>query len=189
MLHVKQNHLKSKFMTNDELKLVVRNIPNFPISGIQFKDITPIFQDPTTLSCLCENTVKLYSNKGITKVLGLESRGFFLGSILAKSLNAGFVPIRKPGKLPYQVLEESYKKEYGTDSIQIHVDSLNKDDIVLLHDDLLATGGTMIAAYDLVKKFSVKKIYINFIIELEELRGRELFPKEIEISSLIKYPI
>jgi len=171
------------------LEKSVRNIPNFPIEGIQFKDVTPLFQTSENLKNLTEVLTQLYIDKGITKVVGIESRGFIMGPILALNLNAGFVPIRKPGKLPAETLQVDYEKEYGTDSIQIHKDALDPHDIVLLHDDLLATGGTMSAAYELVKKLGVKNIYINFIIELEELEGRKKFPKETKINTLIKYAI
>lgn len=173
----------------EKLKKSVRNIPNFPIDGIQFKDVTPLFQTEENLKNLSEILTDLYKEKGITKVVGIESRGFIMGPIMALKLNAGFVPIRKPGKLPAETIEESYEKEYGLDSIQIHKDSLSPDDVVLIHDDLLATGGTMGAAYKLVKRMGVKKIYINFIIELEKLGGRKLFGEETEIETLIKYDI
>ena len=110
-----------------------------------------------------------------------------MGPAVAIKLGAGFVPIRKPGKLPYKVIEERYTKEYGEDAIQIHEDALTPDDIVLIHDDLLATGGTMVAAYKLVKKLGVKEVYINFLIELEELEGRKQFPEEVEVLSMIKF--
>lgn len=173
----------------EQLKASVRNIPDFPIEGIQFKDVTPLFQTNQNLKNLTEVLTELYIDKGITKVVGIESRGFIMGPILALNLNAGFVPIRKPGKLPAETLQEDYEKEYGIDSIQIHKDSLNKNDIVLIHDDLLATGGTMSAAYKLVKKLGVTNIYINFIIELEKLEGRKLFPEDTKIDTLIKYQI
>ncbi len=176
-------------MTNEELKNTVRNIPDFPIPGIQFKDVTPLFLTPERLSSVADNITNLYAEKGITKVVGIESRGFIMGPIVALQLQAGFVPIRKPGKLPADVIEERYEKEYGTDAIQIHTDALNPDDVVLLHDDLLATGGTMLAAYKLVKKMGVKKVYVNFIIELEELQGRSIFPQDVEITSLFSYSI
>lgn len=176
-------------MTNEELKSTVRNIPDFPIPGIQFKDVTPLFLTPERLSSVADNITNLYAEKGITKVVGIESRGFIMGPIVALQLQAGFVPIRKPGKLPADVIEERYEKEYGTDAIQIHTDALNPDDVVLLHDDLLATGGTMLAAYKLVKKMGVKKVYVNFIIELEELQGRSIFPQDVEITSLFSYSI
>lgn len=176
-------------MSIETLTAAVRNIPDFPIKGIQFKDITTLFQSPTHLKDLSDILYERYKNKGITKVVGIESRGFFMGPELAIRLNAGFVPIRKPGKLPYKVIEEQYTKEYGEDAIQIHEDALTKDDIVLIHDDLLATGGTMVAALKLVKKMQVKKIYINFLIELESLNGRALFPDDIELNTVLKFKI
>lgn len=172
-----------------ELKNTVRNIPDFPIPGIQFKDVTPLFKTKESLSNLTSVLLEEYKDKGITKVVGIESRGFIMGPIMALELGAGFVPIRKPGKLPADVFEEEYEKEYGLDKIQIHQDSLSPDDVVLIHDDLLATGGTMLAAYNLVRKMGVKNIYINFIIELDELEGRKLFPDNVEIDALISYPI
>jgi adenine phosphoribosyltransferase len=174
-------------MSIDTLTSAVRNIPDFPIAGIQFKDITTLFQSPDHLKELSDTLFERYKNKGITKVVGIESRGFFLGPVVAVRLGAGFVPIRKPGKLPFRVIEETYTKEYGEDAIQIHEDALTEEDIVLLHDDLLATGGTMVAAYNLVKKLGVKKIYINFLIELEELKGRNFFPEEVEVNSILKF--
>lgn len=173
----------------EELKKTVRNIPDFPIKGIQFKDVTTLFKTKESLSNLTNVLLDQYRGKNITKVVGIESRGFIMGPIMALELGAGFVPIRKPGKLPAEVYEEEYKKEYGIDKIQIHKDALDENDIVLLHDDLLATGGTMLAAYNLVKRMGVKEVYINFIIELEQLEGRKLFPAQVEISSLISYPI
>nr|WP_297165305.1 adenine phosphoribosyltransferase [uncultured Dysgonomonas sp.] len=173
----------------ESLRASVRNIPDFPIPGIQFKDVTTLFQSPQNLRDLTEVLTDLYKNKGITKVVGIESRGFIMGPILALNMNAGFIPIRKPGKLPADTYEESYEKEYGVDTIQIHKDSLEPDDVVLIHDDLLATGGTMLAAYKLIKKMGVKKIYVNFIIELEKLEGRKLFPADVEVEAIIKYDI
>lgn len=176
-------------MSIETLTSAVRNIPDFPIQGIQFKDITTLFQSADHLKELSDLLYEKYKERGITKVVGIESRGFFMGPALAIRLGAGFIPIRKPGKLPYRVIEETYKKEYGEDAIQIHEDALTKDDVVLLHDDLLATGGTMVAAYNLVRKLGVKEIYINFLIELEELEGRALFPDEVEVSSVITFNI
>ena len=130
----------------------------------------------------------LYKDKGITKVVGIESRGFILGAAAAVKLNAGFVLARKPGKLPAETISESYMKEYGKDTIEIHKDAIDENDVVLIHDDLLATGGSMKAVYNLVQKFHPKKIYINFIIELtgEGLNGRETFDPDTEITTLIK---
>jgi adenine phosphoribosyltransferase len=174
-------------MSIETLTSAVRNIPDFPIPGIQFKDITTLFQSPDHLKELSNTIYDLYKDRGITKVVGIESRGFFMGPAVAIKLNAGFVPIRKPGKLPFKVIEEKYIKEYGEDAVQIHEDALNENDVVLLHDDLLATGGTMVAAYNLVRKLGVKHIYINFLIELEELEGKEHFPAGVELNSIIKF--
>lgn len=176
-------------MSIERLTEAVRNIPDFPIEGIQFKDITTLFQNADHLQELSDILYERYKDKGITKVVGIESRGFFMGPATAIRLHAGFVPIRKPGKLPYRTIEEKYSKEYGDDVIQIHEDALVPSDIVLIHDDLLATGGTMAAAYQLVKKLGVKKIYINFLIELEELNGRALFNHDVEIDTILKFKI
>ncbi len=176
-------------MSVENLKKVVRNISNFPIDGIEFKDITTLFQSPESLQELSDIMYEKYKDKGITKVVGIESRGFFMGPAIALRLNAGFAPIRKPGKLPFDVYEESYTKEYGVDTIQIHADALSEEDVVLLHDDLLATGGTMLAAYKLVKKMNVKKVYLNFLIELEDLDARKLFPEDLEVDSILKFDI
>ncbi|GHV58243.1 adenine phosphoribosyltransferase [Bacteroidia bacterium] len=178
-----------KIMNVDKLSKSVRNVPDFPIPGIQFKDVTTLFKEPEILKELSDGLYEMYKDKGITKVVGIESRGFIMGPLLAERLHAGFVPIRKPGKLPAETYEMSYDKEYGKDTIQIHRDAVNENDVVLLHDDLLATGGTMIAAVELIKKFYPKKIYVNFLIELEELKGRATFDPEIEITAVLKYDI
>lgn len=173
-------------MNKEELKNAVRNIPDFPIPGIQFKDVTTLFKDAKRLKELSDILYETYKDKGITKVVGIESRGFIMGPILATRIGAGFVPIRKPGKLPAETVEISYAKEYGTDTIQIHKDAINDDDTVLIHDDLLATGGTMRAAVDLVKMFNPKDIYVNFIIELKELDGRKVFTPDTKIDSVLE---
>jgi adenine phosphoribosyltransferase len=173
----------------NNLRKYIRNVPDFPVKGIQFKDITTLLKDPAALHELSGILTNHYKNHGITKVVGIESRGFMIGCILAYNLNAGFVPVRKPGKLPAETIEEIYRKEYGSDRIQIHKDALDKDDVVLVHDDLLATGGTSAAACHLIRKIGVKKIYINYIIELEELNGRNKIPEDIEIMSLLKFTI
>ena len=172
---------------NKELLLAnLREIPDFPIPGILFYDVTTLFKNSECLKEMLDCLYEMYKDKGITKVVGIESRGFILGGALAAKLGAGFIMIRKPGKLPAETLEETYAKEYGTDSIQIHKDAINENDVVLLHDDLLATGGTMAAAYRLVKKCGAKKACINFIIELNELNGRKAFPENIEIETLLQ---
>lgn len=165
----------------------LRCIPDFPIPGIQFQDVTTLFKSAECLREMRDGIVDLYKDKGITKVVGIESRGFMLAGVVAAEMNAGAVMCRKPGKLPGETIKQSYQKEYGTDTIEIHKDSITEDDVVLIHDDLLATGGSMRAAYDLVKKFNPKKIYINFIIELqiEGLHGRDVFEEGTEITSLL----
>jgi len=172
-------------MSKEKLIESIRCIPDFPIPGIQFRDVTTLFKDSECLQLLSDMMYEMYKDKGITQVVGIESRGFIMGPILATRLGAGFVPIRKPGKLPAETIEESYDKEYGTDTVQIHKDALNENDVVLLHDDLLATGGTMKAACELVKRLHPKKIYVNFIIELKDLKGKELFDEDIEVESVL----
>ena len=175
-------------MNNPYLLEHLRSIPNFPKAGINFRDVTTLFKDAKCLEIMEEELYQLYKDKGITKVVGLETRGYVMGSILARRLNAGFVMARKPGKLPATTIKESYSKEYGVDSIEIHLDAISPDDIVLIHDDLLATGGTIKAAWNLVKKLNPKKCYMNFIIEIrdEGLQGREFIGDDIEITTLIK---
>ena len=172
-------------MTAEEVKLQIRNIPDFPVKGIQFKDITTALQQPECLRWMRDEMVNLYKDKGITKIVGIESRGFIIAPAVAMELGVGFVPIRKPGKLPAETVEISYQKEYGVDTIQMHKDALSADDVVLLHDDLLATGGTMAAAIELVKKFGVKKVYVNFLIELDFLNGRQVLEQGAEVDSII----
>ena len=172
-------------MTAEEVKLQIRNIPDFPVKGIQFKDITTALQQPECLRWMRDEMVNLYKDKGVTKIVGIESRGFIIAPAVAMELGVGFVPIRKPGKLPAETVEISYQKEYGVDTIQMHNDALCADDVVLLHDDLLATGGTMAAAIELVKKFGVKKVYVNFLIELDFLNGRQVLEQGAEVDSLI----
>lgn len=164
----------------------IRKIPDFPIKGILFYDVTTLFKNAECFKGMLEDLSDMYKDKGITKVVGIESRGFVMGGALAAKLDAGFVLARKPGKLPAEVFEEEFDKEYGKDKIQIHKDALTPNDVVLLHDDLLATGGTMEAAIKLVKRYGVKKVYVNFIIELEKLKGRDIFDKDVEVETLLK---
>ena len=171
-------------MTQQELIAQIRDVKDFPVPGIVFKDLTTVFDKPECLRWMRDEIVNLYRAYGITKVVGIESRGFILAPAVAMELGAGFVPVRKPGKLPAETSEVSYAKEYGVDTIQMHKDALNEDDVVLLHDDLLATGGSMAAALELVRKFGVKKVYINFIVELEFLEGRKAL-RDVEVSSLL----
>ena len=175
-------------MNNEYLMKHLRNVPDFPIPGIQFKDVSTLYKNPRCLKIMVNELYELYKDKGITKVVGIESRGFVVGAALAYKLGAGFVMCRKPGKLPAETRRESYMKEYGKDTIEIHTDAISEKDVVLLHDDLLATGGSMLAAYRLVKQFNPRQTYINFIIELtiEGLNGRNVFPEEVDITTLIR---
>lgn len=165
----------------------LRNIPDFPKPGIQFKDVSTLFKNPECIQEMLDELVRLYQNKGITKIVGIESRGFIMGAMLAARLNAGFVLCRKPGKLPTKTIKMSYQKEYGEDTIEIHADAISDNDVVLIHDDLLATGGSMKAAIDLVKQFHPQKIYVNFLIELciEGLEGRKFIGDDIDMTTLL----
>ena len=192
MFHVKQKSVKSininKMEKNNQLLMDnLRCIPDFPQKGINFRDVTTLFKSAECLQEMLNELYEIYKDKGITKIVGIESRGFVMASALAVKLGAGVVLCRKPGKLPAATVQESYTKEYGTDTIEIHKDAIDENDVVLLHDDLLATGGTMKAAYNLVKKFNPKNIYVNFIIEIrdEGLHGRDIFDKDTEITTLI----
>ena len=171
----------------EKVKSLIRNIPDFPSKGILFRDLTTAFKDAEGLAIITESLVEKYAGLGITKVVGVEARGFIGGSILARELDAGFVPLRKPGKLPADTVSKSYAKEYGTDTIEIHRDAIDENDIVVIHDDLLATGGTMLAAYELVKSMNPKKVYIDFIVELSGLEGRKLFPADVPVNAMIVY--
>lgn len=169
-----------------DIKDLIRDVPNFPIEGIVFKDITTLLKDAKGFEETLDELYNISNNKGITKVIGVESRGFIFGGTLAAKLNAGFVPIRKPGKLPAETLKEEYTLEYGTDTVEIHTDALNENDVVLLHDDLLATGGTIEAACKLVEKTGARIAQISFLIELDFLKGREKI-KNYDVKSLIHY--
>lgn len=174
-------------MKKELLLAHLRNIPDFPKPGIQFKDVSTLFKDPTCIKEMLNEMVRIYKDKGITKVVGIESRGFVMGAILAAELGAGFVMCRKIGKLPGETRQMKYGKEYGEDVIEIHTDAFSPKDVVLIHDDLLATGGSMKAAIDLVESFGVKDIFVNFIIELrmEGLEGREFLGNKADITSLM----
>lgn len=175
-------------MNNKILLENLRCIPDFPKKGVNFRDVTTLFRSPECLQIMEYELYEMYKDKGVTKIVGIESRGFVMASALAIRLNAGVVLCRKPGKLPGETIQESYSKEYGTDTIEIHKDAISENDVILLHDDLLATGGTMKAAYNLVKKFHPKKIYVNFLIELtrEGMNGRDNFEKGTDITSLLE---
>jgi adenine phosphoribosyltransferase len=173
-------------MNNRNLSDYIRTIPDFPKKGIMFKDITTLLKDKDGFISALDELFKLSKNKKINKVVGIESRGFIYGALLAERLNAGFVPIRKPGKLPAKTISETYSLEYGQDSIEIHMDAIEKGDRVLVHDDLLATGGTMEAACSLIQKLGGVIVQVSFIVELSFLKGRERL-KDYDVYSLIKY--
>ncbi len=172
-------------MNKEELVKTIRTIPDYPKKGILFYDVTTLFKDPKALHEAGEVLYQMYRDKGITKVVGIESRGFILGAILAERLGAGFIMARKPGKLPAVTIEVSYEKEYGTDTIQIHKDAIGEEDVVLLHDDLLATGGTMKAACQMVQSMRPRKVYVNFLIELKALEGRKVFGNDVELDTVL----
>jgi adenine phosphoribosyltransferase len=179
---------KQKFMNDSlsRLSQAIRNVPDFPKKGIIFKDITTLLKDNELLKIAADLLTEKYKDKGITKVVGIESRGFILGGILAYNLGAGFVLMRKPGKLPADTFKIQYELEYGSDQLEIHKDAIQANDIVLLHDDLLATGGSALAAIELVNLMNPKKLIVNFLIELEFLEGRERL-ENIEVDSLLKF--
>ena len=156
-----------------DLQHYIRDIQDFPKPGIGFKDLTPLLLSPEALHLCLETLAKPFENIQIDKVIGVESRGFFFGILLAQKLNAGFVPVRKPKKLPYTTISASYDLEYGSDTLEIHIDAIQKGDKVLIHDDVLATGGTAKAVCELVEKLGGEIVQLNFIMELSFLNGRE----------------
>ncbi len=171
----------------EDIKKAIRNIPNFPKDGIMFRDITTAIKDPVIMKKIVDLMADEYKDEKIDYVIGLESRGFIFGMPIAYKLGCGFIPIRKPNKLPGEVISRSYSLEYGEDSLEIHKDALKESDRVLIVDDLLATGGTAAAAVELVKDTKAKIAGISFLIELEDLNGREKLPTDVKIDSLVKY--
>ncbi len=168
------------------LKKYIRDIQDFPKPGIGFKDITPLLNDPIARKEALEILLSTIKNKQIDKVIGVESRGFFFGILLAEELNAGFIPVRKPKKLPYQTLSASYELEYGTDTLEMHIDAIQKGDKVLIHDDVLATGGTAKAVCELVEGLGGEIVQCNFLMELSFLNGREKLGDK-DIFAAIEY--
>lgn len=156
-----------------DLKTFIRDIPDFPTKGVMFRDITPLLGDAEALQFTEKALLESLGDIHIDKVVGMESRGFFFAPILAAKLNAGFVPVRKPGKLPGATVREDYGLEYGTDALEIHADSIEKGDKVLIHDDVLATGGTANATCKLVEKLGGQVVQYNFIIHLSLLEGEK----------------
>ncbi len=164
----------------------IRNIEDFPKPGVHFKDITPLLADGAATRYCVEQLVQMVADQKIDKVVAIESRGFFFGILLAQELGAGFVPVRKPGKLPATVITEPYKLEYGWDTIEMHRDAIKKGERVLLHDDVLATGGTAAAACKLIENLGGEIVQCNFLMELEFLNGRHKLQGQ-HVKSLLKY--
>lgn len=170
----------------ERLKTSIRNIPDFPSPGIQFKDITPLVKDPAMLRLAVHQLILPFLGERLTAVVGMEARGFIFGSLAAWDLGIGFVPLRKPGKLPYDVQSASYDLEYGSASLEVHIDALDGNDRVLLIDDLIATGGTAAASCELIEKLGAEIAGCAFIVELDALGGREKLSR-YPVHSLIHY--
>jgi adenine phosphoribosyltransferase len=170
----------------DHLKSLIRSVPDFPKPGILFYDITTVLKDKSGFAELIDAFAQYYIDKKVDLVLGIEARGFIFGPALAYRLNAGFVPVRKPGKLPAETLTIKYDLEYGSDSLQIHKDAIKPGQRVIIVDDLLATGGTMLATSNLVKQLGAEIVGVTVAVELDFLKGRDKFP-DIDVFSLIHY--
>lgn len=171
----------------DRLRSLIRDVPDFPKKGIVFKDFTPLLRDPAGLALAVELMANPYRGKGVELVVGAESRGFIFGTAIAQSLSAGFVPVRKPGKLPWKTAKMSYLLEYGSDSLEIHLDAVQPGQRVLMVDDLLATGGTMKACCELVKGMKAQIAGITVMIELEFLKGREKLREYGDVHAVLGY--
>ncbi|MAB29408.1 MAG: adenine phosphoribosyltransferase [Planctomycetaceae bacterium] len=171
---------------HESLTALIRDIPDFPKPGIRFKDITPLLSDPSGLSLAVELMANPWRDHRPDLVVGAESRGFIFGTALAQSLSCGFVPVRKPGKLPYETVSIDYELEYGTDTLEMHKDAITPGQKVLLVDDLIATGGTAKAACNLIQRLGGEVLGLVVLIELEELKGRDLMGP-IEVHSLLRY--
>ena len=170
----------------NNIESYIRDVENFPKEGVGFKDITTLLQDPKGMQLCKEALIKLVGDQKIDKVVGIESRGFFFGTLLAEHYNAGFVPVRKPGKLPSERISETYALEYGTDTVEIHVDAIKKGERVLIHDDVLATGGTAKAVCKLVERLGGVIVQCNFIIQLDFLHGIDKLENQV-VTSVINY--
>lgn len=169
-----------------DLKKFIRDVPGFPKKGVVFKDITSLLKDKTAFKETLNQLYSKVSSLKVDKVVAIESRGFIFGSLLADRLNAGFVPVRKPGKLPAEKISESYQLEYGTDSLEIHIDAIQKGDKILIHDDLLATGGTVEAVCKMIERLGGEIVGILFLVELDFLKGREKL-KKYNVHSIVHY--
>ena len=175
-------------MSDFDFESLIVNIPDYPEPGVIFKDITPLLADPAGFSAVIDAIAEHFKDAGVTKVIGAEARGFMIGAPVAYRLGAGFIPARKPGKLPREVISEKYTLEYGTNELQIHADALSADDVVLLVEDLIATGGTVVAQVKLVQKVGAKLAGMGFLMELAFLHPREAVARatDVEVFSLVK---
>jgi len=173
-------------MTTDQLKSKIRNVPDFPIKGIMFRDITTLVKDPAAFKYVIDTLTERYRDRKIDQIIGIESRGFIFGGALAHRLGCGFIPARKPGKLPAETIEESYELEYGRTSLQLHIDSIKKGDRIVIIDDLLATGGTIRATANMVERLGGEILEIAVVVELTFLKGREKL-KNYNIYSMVEY--
>jgi len=169
------------------LTSTIRTVPDFPKPGIQFKDITPVLAGARLLRFAVDELAREWKDKGITKVIGIESRGFILGAMLADELDAGFIPVRKQGKLPFTTIRETYDLEYGSDTIEMHIDAVGPKDRVLIHDDVIATGGTAAATHRLVEFAEGSVAGFSFLIELGFLNGRSKLPADARVHTLLNY--
>ncbi|MCH4821666.1 adenine phosphoribosyltransferase [Gramella lutea] len=169
-----------------ELESFIRDVQDFPKKGVSYKDITPLLLDPKAMQLAVGMFIDNLPHTNIDKVVGIESRGFFFATLLADKLNAGFIPVRKPGKLPHRTHSENYELEYGSDTLEIHEDAIKKGEKILLHDDVLATGGTAAATCKLIEKCGGEIVQCNFLVELGFLKGADRISK-YDVSSLIKY--
>ncbi len=174
-------------MADYDYEKLIYSIPDYPEPGVIFKDITPLIADPEGFQAVVDGIAEHFKDAGVTKVMGAEARGFMVGAPVAYKLGVGFVPARKPGKLPREVVSEEYELEYGTDKIEVHADALTKDDVVLLVDDLVATGGTAVAQIHLIEKFGCKIAGLGFLMELDFLNPRDLIATatDAEVFSLV----
>ncbi len=169
-----------------DFELYIRDIENFPKPGVVFKDITPLLKDAKALTAACQTLCDMIVKHDIDKVVGVDSRGFIFAPLIASKLNAGFVPVRKKGKLPYTTISESYELEYGEDTLEIHTDAIQKGEKVLVHDDVLATGGTASAVCKLVEKLGGEVVQCNFLIHLTFLNGSNKL-NGYDIKALLEY--
>lgn len=169
-----------------DISAYIRDIENFPKKGVTFKDITPLLNHTAARAKALELLVEKVKGQAVDKVVGIESRGFFFGTLLAQSLNAGFVPVRKPNKLPYKTISQEYALEYGSDMVQIHIDAILPGEKILLHDDVLATGGTAEATCKLIEKLGGEIVQCSFLMELDFLKGREKL-QEYDVQTLLYF--